>query len=187
MYLPLFLFDICDSEQVDDLSSFYEKYHGELLRFAKTILWSRGSKNVDTDAEDVVQGAFYKLIKNRLLDFSKGEMSVKSYVIMTIESVAKDMLKRTKVFYALEDEGEFSSADDDFFEMLCIKETYDIVASELERIDTIYSYTLLLKMRGWKPKEIAEYMNVPLDTVYTRIKRGEKLLVEKVRARKVYG
>ncbi len=185
--LPLFLFEICDPEQVDDLSSFYEKYQGEFLRFAKTILWSGGSKNVDTDAEDVVQSAFYKLLKNRLLDFSKGEKSVKSYVSSTVESVAKDLLSRTKVFYALEDEGEFARSGEDFFENLRIKENYRIVVSELEKMDTIYSYTLLLKMREWKPKEIARYMNVPVDTVYTRIKRGEKLLLERVKARKDYG
>ncbi len=185
--LPLFLLSIAAPDQVDDLSSFYEKYQGELLRFAKAILWSSGSKNVDTDAEDVVQSAFCKLIKNRLLDFSKGERSVKSYVLMTVESVAKDLLTRTKVLYDLEDEGELAQSDEDFFEFLCIKENYKIVVAELERMDSIYNYTLLLKMQGWSPKEIAGYMNVSVDTVYTRIRRGEKLLLERLKARKDYG
>ena len=185
--LPLFLSEICDPEQVDDLSAFYEKYQGELIRFAKTLLWRYGSKNVDTDAEDVVQGAFYKLIKGRLLDFSKGEKSVKAYVIMTVECVAKDLLSRTNVIYSLEEDEDFDTVSGDFLETILIRENYEIVVSELEKMDSIYNYTQLLRMQEWKPKEIARYMNVPVDTVNTRIKRGVKMLIERLEARKYSG
>ena len=185
---PLFLLDIAPPEQADEIAAFYEKYRDDFLRYAKSLLWRKNSKNADTDAEDMVQNAFYKILKSGLLDFSKDESAVKAYVILTIESVTKDFINKRRIFVSLDDSLEYSThATDELFERLRIKENYSIVVSELEKMDSIYNYTLLLRMREWKPAEIAEYMNVPVETVYTRIKRGEKLLIERLKARKDYG
>ncbi len=180
MYLPLFLFEICDSEQVDDLSSFYEKYHGELLRYAKSKLGNKCA-GIDPDAEDVVQDAFYKVLKRRWLDFSRGEQSVRSFMLRAVEWSALDFLRKRKEFYTLEEYGEYAISDGDFFAAIKIKEKYDTVVKVLEEMDSIYSYTLYLKMIGQKPKEIARYMEIPVDTVYTRIRRGQKILMERLK------
>ena len=85
-----------------------------------------------------------------------------------------------------EDE-DFEAVSGDFLETILIRENYEIVVSELEKMDSIYNYTLLLRMQEWKPKEIARYMNVPVDTINTRIKRGVKMLIERLEARKYSG
>ena len=180
MLLPLFLYEICDSEQVEDLSAFYEKYHDKLLRYAKSLLGNRGT-GIDYDAEDVVQDAFYRVLKRRLLDFSRGEQAVWSFIRQAVEWSAKDFLNRRKVFYTLEEYGEYAISDEDFFAAIRIKEQYDTVVKVLEGMDSIYSYTLYLKVDGRKPKEIARYMEIPVDTVYTRIRRGQKILMDRLK------
>ncbi len=180
MFLPLFLFEICDPEQVNDLSSFYEKYHGELLKYAKSKLGSK-CMGIDPDAEDVVQDAYYRVLKNRWLDFSRGEQSVRAFMVKAVEWSALDFLTRRKVFYTLEEYGEYAISDADFFATIKIKERFDTVVKVIEDMDSIYSFTLFLKMTGRKPKEIARYMKISVDTVYTRIRRGKNMLIDRLK------
>ena len=54
---------------------------------------------------------------------------------------------------------------------------YEDVVKAIENLDPVYSVTLLLKYeRGLSPKEIAEMMEIPEKTVYTRLSRGKKML-----------
>ena len=179
--LPLFLLEICDQDQIEDVTAFYEKYWGDLLRYAKTQLGNK-SAGIDHEAEDVLQNAFFKVLKNRLLDFSKGELAVKAYMRATIDSVIKDTFRKSKVFYTLEEDSSAAMSDEDFFEELKIKERYNIVISEIEKMEPIYSYVIMMKMNGHKPQYIAQYMHIPVNTVYTRLKRGKKMLLEKLKS-----
>ena len=54
---------------------------------------------------------------------------------------------------------------------------YEDVVKAIENLDPVYSTTLLLKYeRGLTPAQIAEMMEIPEKTVYTRLSRGKKML-----------
>ena len=58
-----------------------------------------------------------------------------------------------------------------------IQMMYEDVVKAIDDLDPVYSTTLLLKYeRGMTPDQIAEQMDIPVKTVYTRLSRGKKLL-----------
>ena len=69
----------------------------------------------------------------------------------------------------------------DFFEQIRIQERYDEVVEEIDRLDEKYSIPLSLRYgEEMETKEIAHLMGLSEKTVYTRISRAKKLLVEKI-------
>ena len=68
-----------------------------------------------------------------------------------------------------------------FFEELHIRDRYDQVIDIMKNMSDISGITLLLYFcEERSPKEIAEIMDVPEKTVYTRIARGRALLLSKL-------
>ena len=75
-----------------------------------------------------------------------------------------------------------------FIDRLEIKERYSDVVKAIEKLDDKYSTTLLLVYSEEKTvKEIAEMMGISPKTVYTRLERGRRLLLESLEGANLYG
>ena len=71
--------------------------------------------------------------------------------------------------------------DEAFFERLQISLRYDIVVEKIKGLDERYSITMLLYYcEGMDVKAISKAMGISEKTVYTRLERGKRLLLEEV-------
>ena len=84
---------------------------------------------------------------------------------------------------------EFSSAGEyNFIEELKMQECYGEIVRAIEKLDDKYCTTLqLFFCKEMTPNEIAELMGISPKTVYTRLARGKKLLLETLKGAKING
>ena len=76
--------------------------------------------------------------------------------------------------------------EDSFIEMLSSKEFYDEVVRSISALKDIYSYTLSYRFCDeMEVEEIAKLLGVSEKTIYTRIERGKKLLLDALNMEKV--
>ena len=72
-----------------------------------------------------------------------------------------------------------------FIEDICIREQYNQVVRAIEQMDDIYGTTLfLVYCKDMTVNEIAEMMDVPAKTVYTRLARGKQTLRDSLKGDK---
>lgn len=173
-----FLMTIASEEMGKGIEYLYKHYHRDMLIYAKELLKRSGCRNYELDAEDVIQRTYIKLFESGKIDFTKSEREIKSYLISTVHSVFVDHLRENRKYAS---DGEFDDSleisDNSFYEELRIKERYGQVVDAIKELDLIYSSTLFLTVEGMKPAEIAEYMGISEQTVYTRLRRARIELI----------
>lgn len=173
--LPMFLMTLDDGER-DKLSHLYHAYHMQMLRLARVKLKKGGCANVAIDAEDVVQNAWVRIVKHAdAVDLSKNERVVRSYVLTVVSNECARFLRER----VLEEPLEENVADESFVKQLELSERYRAVVDAVKRLEDKYSNVLYLYYVTERPiREIAALLGVPEKTVYTRIERGKKKLLE---------
>lgn len=180
----LFLLTLTDESEYSKIEYIYDSYHESMMRFAISRFRRAGRENYFTDAEDAVQGALLKLsMSAKQIDLSRGKKQVQSYVFSTLANEICRVFKgNSKNFENIE---EFQLKDEyNFIEELEINENYNKVVQAIAALDEIYSTTLALVYKEEIPiKEIAKMMGISQKTVYTRLERGKKLLLESVKGR----
>ncbi|MBR7099292.1 MAG: RNA polymerase sigma factor [Clostridia bacterium] len=176
-----FLLSIADEKDHAKIEYLYNQYHDDMLRFAKYRLRQKGMPNYELDAEDAVQNAFLKITKYiHKVDFTVGEKGIRAYVLKIASNEVSGLISDYTFFENIEEYND-TMGDGDFFEQMRIKERYDEVVEEIGRLDEKYSISLSLRYgENMGTKEIADLLGVSEKTVYTRIDRAKKLLVEKL-------
>ena len=82
----------------------------------------------------------------------------------------------------------YNEIEYNFIEELEIKEKYSEVVKTIETLDERYSTTLYMVYRQeMTVNEIAEMMGISTKTVYTRLARGKKLLLDTIKGEKFDG
>ena len=172
-----FLLTICDEQYHSRIEYIYNRFHIDMFRFARDKFISMNSYNPELDAEDAVQRAFLRITQYiDKLEFPIHDNKLKCYVFSVVlhevlrisEENTKNLPFREEIFV---DDGY------NIIEDIDIKLMYEDVVKAIENLDPVYSVTLFLKYeRGLSPKEIAEMMEIPEKTVYTRLSRGKKML-----------
>lgn len=178
----LFLLTIADEGEADKVEYVYNTYHEDMLRFAKSRLKKAGLPCYLIDAEDAVQNAFVKITKYiKKIDFDTSSMEIRMYLFSVVSNEATNIIKDYKYFDDIEDYVDVIS-DERFFEEIKVRENYQEVMTAIEKLDEKYSITFLYHYhRDMSVKEIAELMGISEKTVYTRLERGRKLLLEILR------
>lgn len=176
-----FLLTIADKSEHEKVEYVYQKYHQEMLRLATHRLRQRRSANCELDAEDVVQNAFVKIVRHiGKIDFSRSEQEVHSYIMTIVANEAKIFMDDAVYCDSLEQHEELLS-DDDFIKQICIREQYQEVVSAIAQLDERYSITLSLRyVDNMSVKDIAVLLGIEEKSVYTRIERGKRKLLEKL-------
>lgn len=185
-FLFLFLLLLAVVELRDGLIAFYEKHNDSLIKYAKAQLKAQNYINYESDAADVVHNMYEKVLKEKIIDFSRSEKEVKSYVFTVIRGAAYDLAKKQPKTVTLEDWHEIAySGEEEIYRMLQHNEDVEKLRRILNKLDTVYKETLLLKVKDHKPREIAKIMGVPEQTVYTRLHRATAYIIKEYKGESV--
>lgn len=174
-----FLLSIADERDHAKVEYIYHRYHKDMLRVAKARLHGWGVPNYELDAEDAVQNAFVKIIKHiNKIDFSADEKAIRAYILKIVANEAADMAEDHRItddISELEDRIE----DGDFFGEMRVQERYEDVLEAIQQLDERYSIPLSLRVgENMEIKEIAKLLGIAEKSVYTRLERARKMLIE---------
>ena len=174
-----FLLTLVDDQHRDIVQHIYDMYHDDMIRFARHRLKSAGLNSYEVDAEDVVQNAFLKIVKYiDAIDLSRPEKQLKAYVFSIVANETKNVIADREAFDNIDTYFE-SLSDEDFFAKLQIHIRYDDVVEKIKGLDEKYSITLFLYyVQKTDVKTIAKIMGIAEKTVYTRLERGKRLLLD---------
>ena len=174
-----FLLTLTDESNYGKIEHIYNTYHDYMMRYAVSKFKSMGKNNFVYDAEDAVQNAFMKITKYiDNIDFSRGDVDVKNYCLTILSNEIFNILSENEEIYEF-DEEFCSNAEYNFIEELELKEKYHEIVQAIKNLDERYSTTLYLAFcKEMTPNEIADMMGISVKTVYTRLARGKKTLLE---------
>ncbi len=178
-----FLLMQCDSNDRHKVEYLYYHFHDELIRLAKKKMKNGKGNRYEQDAQDVVQNVYYRLTKHiYLIDFNWEESKMEAYVKTTLNNAIADYHKTRKRVpdpVELNEESVAEMDEEEFLARLKAEIKMEEVIEAIRQLDPIYKFTLTYRfLEGMKPCDIAKIMEVPLKTVYTRIERGKKILLE---------
>ena len=174
-----FLLMIADESNREKIEYIYYKYHDDMIRFARYKLKDFDIDSYELDSEDVVQNAFLKIVKYiDAIDISKPENQLKSYIFSIVANETKNFIEDATHYDDIDIYAE-TMIDDYFFDKLQINIRYEHVVEKIKQLDEKYSITLLFYYgEDMDVKKISELMEIAEKTVYTRLERGKRLLLE---------
>ena len=173
-----FLLALADESDRDRIEELYNKYHNDMLKYAIAKLSEMGSNDAQHDAEDAVQNAFIKIVKNiSNIDFSRTEKEIKCYVFSILAHEIYNIFNPPAKIVALDEETIVSANSYTPAQYAEYQENYDILVKAIEDMNEIYSTTMFMSVVAeLSIDKIAELTGVAKKTVYTRLERGRKIL-----------
>ena len=183
-----FLLSLADEKDHVKIEYLYDHFQDDMLRLAKSRLHRMGLPNYELDAEDVFQSAFLKIIKYiHKVNFDAGEKALKAYVLKIIVNEANDFASDHRTFEDIQDYSD-KLEDGDFFGELRRQSQCADVVEAIKRIDERYSIPFSLRYGDeMTVAEIATLLGIPEKTVYTRLERAKKLLLEELKGEYDHG
>ena len=183
----LFLYTLVEPEDQYKIEYIYHTFHNDMIKLAKSNLKNVNSPNYNYDAEDIVQNAFVKISKYiKRIDIHASPIALKSYVFTIVANESRNYLKDQHYFESLDEYSESIQdvedvPDDEVIPNGKVHEKYEMVVRVIREMDDRYGLTILYRYRDdMSVAEIAEFMGISEKTVYTRLTRGKKLLLEKL-------
>lgn len=173
-----FYLSILDTEEQRDLvRSVYEDYYSLMYYAASDII-----KDNTSDVEDAVHQTMMKLIENLDLIDIGDKTKTKNLCCVIAKNKAKDILKRKYNQDLPLDEDTITVSEDEIFEPVFSDETINKVVRSISELSDKYRSVLLLRyINNCKESEIARLLDLNANTVSTRIQRGRRILMEKLR------
>ena len=176
----IYLLSIADEDKKQDVIYIFNKYHTEMLTAARVQFKNAGVPNWELEAEDAVQNAFVKITRH--INTIKGkvkEENVRAYLYAItnneVNVIISDNIRSNTDSADVEDMID----DEDFIRRLEMKEQYDIVVEAIKLLDEKYSSVLLFHFCGeMKVPQLAKLLGLKPKTVYNRIERGKRCLLE---------
>ncbi len=152
-------------------------FHDSLIKFAKRRLRQAGQPNYEYDAQDAVQSSYENMIRYiDSIDFSVSAQQLKAYAFSVAVNEINAILRERKYLENIDDY-EYLAEDIDIIDQIQAQEDYNKVLNVIKGMDEKYSMIIFCRyIRDMDVKEIAEQMDLPLKTVYTRLRRGKQIL-----------
>ena len=175
-----FLLTLTPPLEQNRIEKLYNMYSADMLKIAKSTLYNAGVSDYGSYAEDAVQNTFIRIIKHISNIDKVDEKKEKAYIFVMLKNECLRLLADIR---KCECEVELTDdiSDGDFFEKLSLKLNYERVIEEIKKLDDIYSIPLMFKYVDDMPiQKIAEIIGVAEKTVYTRISRAKRILLEKI-------
>ena len=145
-----------------EFMALYAEYHAVMLRVAKKYF------PVDQMArEDAVQNAWIKIVKNFQKIMAIECKKRGSYCVIIVKNECISILRKNKAKVSLDDLHEDSSAS-----------ITQLIREMPEKYRTVLELRFIEER---STREIAQHLNIPEATVSTRIFRGRKLLIDRLR------
>lgn len=177
-----FLLSICDPKYHPQITYLVETYRKDLLIYAKHIMRNAGRTSYTHDAEDVVQNMYMKVSKYcKRVRFEEDSITIRGYLRKILKNEAMIFLKEYEYIESLDDGDTEPISEENFIEMLNAKEDYEEVIKAIKEMKPIYCFALSYKFCNQMTiEDIANLLGVSQKTIYTRIERGKKLLIDKL-------
>lgn len=186
-----FLLTLTDEGNQSKVERIYHTYYDLMMKYALSKFNTFQSSNCQYDAEDAVQTTFIKIVRYiNNINFSRSENDVKSYVFSILNNEICNILNESKnTFEDFENFEDFCIENEyNFLEEIEIQEKYIDVVKAIENLDEKYSTILYLVFcKGLSINQITEIMGISTKTVYTRLSRGKKLLIDSLKELKTNG
>ena len=155
-------------------SGLYDKYYEALYLF--------GLKYISNQAvvEDIVQESFIKVWEKRASFFH--EAALRAFLYKTVRNSCINHLEHLKVCKNFEHQaGKDLSCNDFFLHNVIEEEVNRIIADTIQQLPESQRLIYLLSLKGVKNNEIAEDLDISINTVKTQKQRATKFLKENLK------
>jgi len=143
------------------------------------VLASRILKD-DEKGKDIAQEAFVKLWKNSEEEFND-EKGLRAYLYVLVKNACLSLIrKEKKIINTSLDDYSHIPLEENFIDEILREETYRLLKSAIDQLSPQAKETVKLALKGFSNQEIADELNVTLNTVKTVKKRAYKFLREKL-------
>jgi RNA polymerase sigma-70 factor (ECF subfamily) len=160
--------------ELDDkkyFQSIFVEYYAPLLGFSNKFISNK------TEAEDIVQEVFVNLWENRSKYYNVE--SISSYLYMSVRNKAYNHIRDNKNITKT-DYDNLGLLDKNVEELIIEDESVRLILKELESLPSRCKDIFHLSLLGLKSRDIAEELNIAIETVKKQKQRAKKLLKEKV-------
>jgi RNA polymerase sigma-70 factor (ECF subfamily) len=152
-----------------DLKEFFDTYYTQLTLFASRYLINL------TECEDIVQEVFISFWKKRK-NFSN-LYAVKAFFYISTRNSCLDILKHRKVEERYRQQNITKMDEpDSFLEEVIKEEAYSEIYREINKLPEMGKKVLLLALHENSNEEIAQILNIAINTVKTHKARAYKVL-----------
>ena len=176
----LFLLSICDPKYHPQINMLVETYQNDLLVYAKHILKTARRTDYTNDAMEVLQNTYMKIsLYPASINFNVEPKQMRAYLKKILRNEAMMFISEFAYLESLDDETVEAIDEARFVDILNAKEDYIEVKKAIKKLKEIYSFALSHKFcEEMKIEDIAKLLGVSTKTIYTRIERGKKLLID---------
>ncbi|MBE6741560.1 MAG: sigma-70 family RNA polymerase sigma factor [Ruminococcaceae bacterium] len=163
---------IDDDKDKSKFEIIYYEYRERMYAAAFEIL------NNKQDSEDAVHNAFVGIANNmKSIDEAISKRTL-SYCIKAARNSAINIYNKNNKIKFLEYSDNLKISDEDFFNMLFEKESYEAVVEAIKNLKDIYKIPMYYHyVCDMKIKDIASLLDLKPNTVSTRIIRGKAELL----------
>lgn len=172
-----FLLAISDLADHDKILYVYNTYHTTLVKYARNIL--RGSSKT-MDEEDAVQNMYVSLIKYiHNIKCWDDERQLKAYLLTMTLHECNRLQKKSFDYENMDDFENVLVSDEDFVRAVNNSDDYQRVVRLISEMEEKYSIPMHLRwVEELDVKTIAQRLELPVKTVYTRLERGKLILMK---------
>jgi RNA polymerase sigma-70 factor (ECF subfamily) len=156
------------------LESLYNRYYEALVFFGQKYIPCQDV------VEDIVQESFIKLWEKRKSFFH--EASVRSFLYKAVRNACINQLEHIKVCKEYEKKSiAAESNNDNYLNHIIEEEVNRTIAETVQELPESSRLIYLLSLKGVKNAEIAEDLNISVNTVKTQKQRATKYLKENLK------
>lgn len=158
----------------DSFKHLYDKYFDALLLF--------GQKYIVTQSvvEDIIQESFIKIWEKKTTFYH--EAAMRAFLYKTVRNSCLNHIDHQKVCKAYESNANIDVSSNDYFLHNVIEEEVNrTIASAVQQLPESARLIYLLSLKGLKNADIAEDLDISINTVKTQKQRASKFLKEKLK------
>ena len=173
---------VAEEDSRDKVIYLYKTFHREMMIFAKSRLKAAKRQNYATEAEDVVQNAFVKLVKYiHSIDFTRSEDALRVYVLSVTENELSSYLDKERDI-ALGDDLIDVISENAFWQDLAVEEHRREIEEVLMTLDEKYTVVLVLHFFEERSlEEIATFLGISKTAVCVRLAKAKEAFKKKIK------
>jgi RNA polymerase sigma factor (sigma-70 family) len=152
---------------------FFDKFH----RLITGVVNQKSSENID----DTIQLIYLRLVENDYKVLRKFNGNSYGAFFLYLKEISKNVVREEnkKNFQQNKITDPFNYNEDNLIDPQTLinndsEEDLNLLMGRIMQLDLAFREVLTLRYLGYKTREIAEILNIPLNTVLTRIKRASE-------------
>ncbi|PKQ64675.1 RNA polymerase sigma factor [Labilibaculum manganireducens] len=158
----------------DSFKILYDKYFDALFLFGHKYVLAQDV------VEDIIQESFIKIWEKRSSFYHEG--AIRAFLYKTVRNSCLNQIEHQKVRKSYEGQSDKNICDEDYFLHNVIEEEVSrIIKETVHKLPESARLIYLLSLKGLKNAEIAEDLDISINTVKTQKQRASKFLKENLK------